>query len=341
MTDSSTESSRLLALINASWTSQAIYVAAELGLVDRLADGEMEAQRLAQQLDIDARALHRLLRALVTLEICQESDAGAFSLTPMGSLLASDADDSLRAWARWWGGHLWPVWGNLLGSVRTGMSARKLACGNEGAGVLELDSTAAELFHQAMGQLTRVEAKDVLNAYSFRDTQTVVDVGGGRGQLLGLILEANPSCQGILLDRPHALAKAEQHLRSSGVWNRCDLVAGDFFASIPPGGDVYILKSILHDWNDEHALCILECCHQAMHPAARLLIVERLVPDRLTSSARDRAVVQSDLHMLIGPGGQERSESELRLLAKRARFQVRACLHAGVVSLLEVQPLKP
>lgn len=337
--DAPTDAARLLALINASWISQAIYVAAELGLADRLASGEQLAEQLAEQLGADAGALHRLLRALVTIDVCRESEGGAFCITRMGRLLTSDHGRSLRAWARWWGGHLWPVWGDLLDSVQTGISARQRASGGDGAEALERDSAAAELFHQAMGQLTRVEAEEVVRAYSFEGVTTVVDVGGGRGELLGCILEANPACRGVLLDRPHALARAEQHLRSVGVRDRCDLVAGDFFEDVPRGGDLYILKSVVHDWNDERASCLLQRCRRAMSPAARLLIVERLLPERLTNSTRDRAIVQSDLHMLIGPGGLERSESELLRLTERAGLRVDRVLPAGVVSLLEARPL--
>ncbi|MEM9458550.1 MAG: methyltransferase [Myxococcota bacterium] len=339
--DEPTDAARLLALINASWISQAIFVAAELGLADRLARGASRAEPLAEPLAVDAGALHRLLRALVTIGICRESEGGAFALTPMGHLLASDGPRSLRAWARWWGGHLWPVWGDLLGSVKTGISARQRSSGREATGMLEDDSAAADLFHRAMGQLTRVEAEQVVRAYPFWGVTTVVDVGGGRGELLGLILEADPNRRGILFDRPHALLKAEQHLQSIGVRDRCDLVAGDFFDRVPRGGDLYILKSIIHDWNDERATCLLECCRQAMGPAARLLVVERLLPERLTTSATDRAIVQSDLHMLIGPGGKERSESELRLLAQRAGLDVRRVLPAGVVSVLEARTSSP
>src|SRR5712692_9413367 len=192
--------SRLLGIIGASWMSQATYVAAQLHIPDLLADGPKTSAELANASGSHAPSLYRLLRALATLEICREREDGAFELTPMGALLRSDVPGSLRSWAIFWGGPDWPVWGHLLHSVKTGETARKHLAGTKDFQHLALDPDLAALFNQAMVELTRPVAQDVVRAYDFSSMARIVDVGGGSGELLSAIHQANSGARGVLFD---------------------------------------------------------------------------------------------------------------------------------------------
>lgn len=312
---------RLLDVVFGSWKTQAIHVAARLGLADLLAEGPRSAVALARATGADAPALRRLLRALCSLDLCRESEDGAFEITPLGSLLRSDAVDSLRSWSIHWGGTSWSVWGHLLDSVLTGRSARAILEGTEGFEHLQRDPDAAEIFHRAMGELTRMVAGEIVRAIDWTGVRRVVDVGGGRGDLLKEALTARPDVQGVLFDTPEVVERGERHLRSVGIETRCEFVPGDFFDSIPATGDIYVLKSVLHNWSDEDALRILEVCRRAIGSSSRLVIVERFLPRRLDPTPDHQAIAGRDLHMLVQLGGRERTEAELRGLLTSAGFR--------------------
>jgi len=312
--------SKLLDIIGGSWMSQATYVAAELRIADLLAGEPKRVDELAKAAECHAPSLGRLMRGLASLGICVEREDGRFDLTPMGSLLRSDAPASLRSWAIVWGKLQWPVWGNLLHSVRTGESARKLVKGTEGYDHLAHDADAAAVFNRAMTEITWFVASEVARVYDFSGERRIVDVGGGYGELLVAILKAHPKARGVLVDLPHASEGAKQYARQAGVAERCEFVAGDFFESVPPGGDAYLLKSVLHNWNDEKSAVILRNCGRAMPQGAKLLLVERIFPARLDVSPAHQAVARSDLNMLVGPGGRERTEVEFRNLLGAAGF---------------------
>ena len=259
-------------------------MAAELGVPDLLADGPKRSDELAIAVGAHPPALERLLRALTTIDVCRHRDDGSFELTPMGRLLCSDVDGSVRSWTIYWGRDLWPVWGRLIDSVKTGESARKLELGVVDFEHVERDPDMAARFNRAMVELTRLAARSVVEQYDFSAMKVVVDVGGGYGELLAAILSANPALKGVLLDLPHAVEAAPGHLRNAGVLDRCDIVGGSFFEHVPAGGDGYVLKSVIHDWNDERSAEILRNCRQAMSDGAKLLLVERIV----RSSCRPR-----------------------------------------------------
>jgi ubiquinone/menaquinone biosynthesis C-methylase UbiE len=317
--DDTAAARRLLDLINGSWIAQACYVVARLGVADLLASGPRSAADLAAATGADASALRRLLSALGSVDICRQRDDGAFEMTRLGQLLRADVPCSMRAWALQWGGEAWQVWANLLHSIQTGQSARALITGNEGFEHLERDSEAARIFNQAMVDLTRLAALDIARAYDFAGKR-VMDVGGGYGELLAQILTAYPSAQGVLFDMPHAISKAREHLARRGLAGRCEFVSGDFFASVPSGSDVYLLKTVIHDWPDDKTRAILRTCRRAMLPGARLLIIERLMPARLEPSAENRALARVDLHMLVALGAKERSLEEMLELLGAAGF---------------------
>jgi hypothetical protein len=169
-------------------------------------------------------------------------------------------------------------------------------------------------------QRTRPVAREVARHYDFSGVKTIVDVGGGHGGLLATVLRANPGVRGVLVDRPHAIAGARAHVEQAGVADRCELLQGDFFESLPAGADIYLLKNIIHDWDDERASRILHNCHDAMPDSGRLLLVELVLPDRLDASASHRAIVHDDLAMMLGPGGRERNEHEFRKLLQCSGF---------------------
>jgi len=329
---------KLLDLITQSWTAQGACVAAELGIADLLRGGPRSSDDLATDLGVDARALHRLLRALTTIDLCAEREDGSFAITPMGALLGTDAPESLRHWAIWWGKHLWPVWGQLLYSVKTGKSARSLLLGTEGFKHLEHDPETATVFNRALAELTRFESHSVIAAYDFSRFKRIVDLGGGNGELLGLILSRLPESHGILFDLPHAASGARAHIEKSRLADRCEFVAGDFFAPIPAGGDVYILKSVLHDWNDDRCREILANCRQAMKKDATLLLIERVLPERLDHSAANQSAARSDLTMLVALAAMERSEAQFRSLLNSAGFETLRLYPAGTVSVIEAIP---
>ena len=328
---------RLLDLINGSWVAQACYVTARLGIADLLTAGPRTAEELAALTATNAAALRRLLSALGSVDICHQRDDGAFEMTRLGTLLRADVPCSVRAWALQWGGEAWQIWANLLHSIKTGQSARTLITENTGFEHLERDPHAAAIFNQAMVDLTRLAAVDIARAYDFTG-QRVMDVGGGYGELLAHILTAYPSARGVLFDMPHAISKAREHLADRGLDGRCEFVAGDFFASVPRGADVYLMKTVIHDWPDDKARAILDTCRRAMAPGARLLVVERLMPERLDPSVEHRALARVDLHMLVALGAQERTLKEMLTLLGSVGFaKVRRIETASEFQILEVQ----
>ncbi len=316
---------RLLDQIGASWMSQAIGVAAELRLADRLSAGPRSALQLAGDAGCNEDALRRLLHALTSLEIFKELEDGRFALDDAGRHLCGDAPQSLRHWAIWCARYHWPIWANLLESVRTGRSARQLNGVDEGASGyahIERDPHGAAVFNQAMVEITGLIAAGLVTAYDWRQVRHAVDVGGGYGGVISALLVAYPAMRGTLFDLPHAMQGATTHLARAGVDARCALASGSFFDAVPENGDIYLLKSILHNWDDERCKAILVQCRRAMRRDAKLLLVERVMPARLGTELSDRAIARSDLNMLVSLTGHERTAGELRALLDAAGFSL-------------------
>lgn len=290
-------------LINGYQASQAIHVAATLGIADLLADGPLTSDELAGLTSTHPPSLYRVLRALASLGVFREDDERRFALTPLGDCLRSDAEASLRGWAALAGRpYQREAWNGLLHSVRTGENAFQHV---HGTGVWEYRAQHPEesaIFDRAMTDLSRLERQSLLDAYDFGRFGTVADVGGGHGALLAAILARYPALQGVLFDQPHVVAKAGEAVTSVGVGDRCRVVAGDFFEAVP-AADAHLLKSILHDWADAEATAILRSCRAAVAPDGALLVVEReLGPPNERPEAK-----LIDLLMLVVPGGQERT----------------------------------
>ena len=321
-------SNHFLRLINGSWVAQACYVMARLGVPDLLASGPRSAEDLAAATGAHAPSLRRLLNALGSVDLCSQREDGTFELTRLGALLRTDHPSSLRAWTLHWGGNSWLAWANLLHCVRTGESARERMQGAPGFTHLDQNPEAAAIFNEAMVSLTRLGALEVVKAYDFAGKK-VMDVGGGYGELLAQALIAYPTATGVLFDMAHAISKARDAFAARGLAERCEFVAGDFFASVPSCADVYMLKSVIHDWPDDRAITILQACRRAMPPNARLLLVERMMPQRLTASAQSESLARSDLHMLVALGAQERTPAEFEVLLHAAGLTTLRLIDTG------------
>lgn len=319
---------RVLSMINASWTTQVIAVACELRLPELIARGERAAASLARAANADADATHRLLRALVTLDLCVEKDDGTFDLSADGELLRGDRAESLSAWARMSGQRIWANWTELDGSIRTGESARKRLGRGEDFTHLERDPAKAAVFNAAMIDLTRPVARAAARELDWSGVATAVDVGGGAGELIATVLAHHPAMRGVVIDLAHAVSQAHAHLASAGVADRCEVVAGSFFEAVPSGADAYLLKSVLHNWDDDRAAVILSTCAAAMKPRARMMLFERVVPERLSAVPLDQEIARSDLNMLVGCDGRERTRSGFCAL-----------LGGAGLDLVEVRPL--
>jgi hypothetical protein len=301
-------------------TACLLYVAAELGLADHLHDGERSSAELAAATAADADALHRLLRGLAQLGIVRQSGDDRFGLTPLGQSLRSDATDSQRALARLWGHDaFWRAWGDLLHSVRTGQPAFAHTFGRPLFDYIGAHPDFVPIFNAGMAGSSPAVTAALVAAYAFDRFGTIVDVGGGTGSLLVAILQAAPRPRGLLFDLPHSGERAQQAIEQAGLEQRCQFVGGDFFEGVPAGGDAYVLKLILHDWDDERALAVLQQCRRAMPPTATLLVMEHVLPP---SDQPALDAVMMDLNMLILIGGRERSAAEYGRLFEQAGFRL-------------------
>jgi SAM-dependent methyltransferase len=307
----------LRAMLGGFRLAQAVAVAAELRVADRLAGGPVPSEDLARAVGADADALYRLLRALAAEGIFTESPPGTFGLTPLAEPLRADHPQSVRPQARlvaqefWWG-----AWGHLLEAVRTGGVAFERIHGAPLFAYLDAHPDAAGIFDGAMSGTSPWKAA-LAAAYDFAPVRLVVDVGGGQGALLAAVLRAHPHLRGVLFDTPAVVAGARRFLDAAGLADRCRIVGGDFFASVPEGGDAYLLSQVLHDWDDERAAAILRSCHRAARPGARLIVVEQLLPPGDTPH-RGKLL---DLQLLVMLGGRERTEAEYRRLFTAAGFE--------------------
>jgi hypothetical protein len=313
---------RLSHLIMGAWRPQVIYVATVLGLPDHLASGRRRPEDLASAVDVPANTVQRLLRALVALELCTEKNA-EFELTPLGEYLRADAPDTMRNWALVWGRpSIWTGWGRLLDAVKTGQTAPALLSGKGAFEWMAEDPEGHAIFNASMAELTRRHARAVAGSFDFSGVRSIVDVGGGHGALLAPILAKYPEMKGVVFDLPYCREGARRLAEKAGLTGRLDFVSGDFFESLPPGADAYIVKSVIHDWNDEKSLAILKSCRSAMSERARLLVLEPHAPEHVGTSPYDAMLVASDINMLLMTGGCERTEREYRALIEAAGFKV-------------------
>ncbi len=309
----------MLQMISGFWISRAIYIAAKLGIADHLRNGYKTADELAAATGTHAPSLYRVLRALASVGVFGEDERMGFTLTPLAEALRTDAPGSLRAFATVeLGEEHYPAWGELLHSVKTGEIAFDRAFGMPVWKFFEQNPENAKTFNDAMTGMTLAVNDAVLSSYDLSSITKIVDVGGGHGSLIASILKANPQMKGVLFDAPSVAEGAQSRIEAEGIADRCEVVSGDFFQSVPGGGDAYILKWIIHDWNDERSITILRNCHRAMTENGKLLLVEAVVP-RGSEPHFSKFI---DLNMLVMTGGRERTEDEYRTLLEAAGFKL-------------------
>jgi hypothetical protein len=268
--------------------------------------------------------MNRFLRALCAIEVCELRADGAFALGRAGDLLRRDRPGSLRGWALLSRHRLWGLWTDLQEGLRTGESVRRRRRGFDDYGELDADAAMADVFNRAMVSITEPVAQALVAKASFDDVECAVDVGGGAGHLLAAVLAARPALRGMVFDLGHARRIAEETLLARGVAARATFVEGSFFEAIPPEAGAYLLKSVLHNWDDDRAGRILERCAAAMGRGSRLMILERVLPARISTSGADRDAVRSDLQMLLGCDGRERTQAEFEALLASAGLQARS-----------------
>jgi len=309
----------MIQMITGFWLSQAIYVAAKLGLADLVKDQPRTADELAALTETHAPSLRRVLRALASAGVFEEDQDSRFHSTPLAATLQSDVRGSMRAFAiSELGSEHYHGWSDLMHSVRTGEIAFDHHFGKSVWDYYSENPEDASVFNQSMTQVTEWATDAVIQAYDFSRFDKIVDIGGGQGSLISSILSVNAQAKGILFDLPHVIEQAEGLLEAKGVANRCRAVAGDFFSSVPEGGDAYVMKFIIHDWDDERAIQILRNCRRAMNPGAKLLVIEQVLP------VGNEGTFTSlfDLNMLVMTGGCERTEEDFRALYHAAGFRL-------------------
>jgi hypothetical protein len=306
-------------LIFGFWTAKPIHAAAVLGVADHIESGPKTAEELAGLVGAHGPSLHRLLRAVASVGIFAEDDRGRFAQTPLGATLVSGAPGSLRdtAISMLDPGHE-RCWGDIVRSVRTGEVASGRVLGSDIWSYYAHHPEEERAFNGAMTGLSQMVGGAVIEAYDFAPFATIVDVAGGQGSLLAQILRANPKTKGILFDAPRVVEGAGPNLEALGVAGRVERVGGDFFESVPPGGDLYTLKWIVHDWDDTRSVAILKNCRRAMGPGARLLLLEAVIPPGNEPSLGKFL----DLNMLVITGGRERTEREFAALLAEAGFRL-------------------
>ena len=310
----------LTQMICGYWHSQAIYAAAKLGIADLLKAGPRTVDELAAATETKPDFLFRLLRALASLGIFAEQTPRTFGLTPMAELLQSNVPGSQRSLMLMMGEEHYTVWGKLVEILHTGENAFEKTLGAPIFEWLSQHPEQGQIFDEAMTGIHGRETAAVLAAYDFSQYKKLVDVGGGNGSKIAAILQHHSSLQGVLFDLPHVVDRAAPRLVEAGVADRCELARGSFFeaGAIPAGADAYLMRHIIHDWDDEKSLAILRNCHAAMPTGGKLLLVESVIPP----GNGPFATKFLDLTMMLIPGGKERSALEYRTLYEQAGFEL-------------------
>ena len=322
------------------YLSRALGLATKLCIPDRLGAGARHYKEVATELGLHPASLNRVMRLLASAGIFDEQAGGKFSLTPLGDLLRSDAPGSMRAAVLLFAGEaIQASWAELEYCVKTGQPAfRKLFPGARNAFDAFRDPSSEANFDEAMAAFSAQTALALVATYDFSKFGKLADIGGGNGALLIGILKGNPSLHGIIFDQPPSAERAGRRIAEAGLRARCEAVGGDFFREVPRGAGAYLLKHVIHDWNDDDAIAILKTCHRAMDGTdAKLLLVEGVYPERIDQSLESRGAAFNDVNMLVSTGGRQRSEAEFHALYQSAGFRLtnivptaaRACIIEG------------
>jgi len=314
-----------------SWITQGIWVAAELGIADLLAQGPLTAQELAERTRSNSDALYRVLRALASAGVFGQDELGRFALMPIGNILRSDVPGSQRAFSIMMGAEFHTTWGELLHTVQTGEQGFRKGFSMTFFEYMTKYPERHSIYDAAMQGIHGIETVPMLDAYDFGEFRTVADIGGGNGSALAAILERHPGMQGILFDLPAVAERARRFITDAGLSGRCLIEGGDFFSSVPAGADAYVMRHIIHDWEDSDAITILRNCREAVNAGGRILVVEMVIPPGNEPGFGKWL----DLMMML-VGGRERTEEEYRLLFSAAGLTLhRVVPTASDVSILE------
>jgi hypothetical protein len=315
----------LAPLLFGFFPAQVLHVGATLGVADLLVAGARTSADLARASDCDEPSLYRVLRALACFGVLDEVEPGTFAHGPLAGGLVTDSPSSIRHLIELFAGHdVWRSWGELDVTVRTGEPAWDRITGMTAFEHMAEHPDAQAMFNRAMSEGTRNAVPGILEAGDFGRFSHVVDVGGGDGTLLAAVLAAHPGLRGTVFDTESGLAGAGDRLAATGLTDRAVTDAGDFFTSVPGGADAYLIKSVIHDWDDTRAAAILGTVRAAMPAAGTLLVVEPVMPAVPAGSRDVLMMVMSDLNMLVCTGGKERTEHELRTLLAGTGFAVRS-----------------
>jgi hypothetical protein len=309
----------LLQLMMGAWVSQAVGAFARLRLADHMAEGPVSVAQVAERAGTNPDATHRLLRALAMVGVVVERGSHSYALTPVGELLRSNVPGSMRALldAETAPGH-WLPWGRFDDVVRTGRSFAADALGSDVWSYYASHPEEERAFSQGMSGMSAMELSAIAAVYQAPRAQKVIDVGGAHGAFLAHVLSGQPEAHGVLMDLPSVVAQAAPALRAAGLEGRVELAAGDFFSEVPAGGDLYLLKHILHDWDDERCRKLLGNIRRGIAPGGTLIVVEMLLPEDGTPSP----AILLDLNMMVMLPGRERSASELGALLKSEGFEL-------------------
>ncbi|WP_424931647.1 methyltransferase [Amaricoccus macauensis] len=324
--------------------SRALHVATRLGIPDLLVGEPKSAEDLAPLVKTPVETLQRLLRALAAYDVVNETSDGRFTIGRLGACVRSGGSNAVRDLVLMFGhDDYWQTWGELGNCVSTGDHAAKLLFGVDNPFArYSADPEVGPVFNRGMVAMSAYISPAVIEAYDFSKVSCVVDVAGGRGRLIADVLDAVPHLEGKLLDLPATRGGAEELLTATGVRERCEIISGDMFADIPEGGDLYMMKTVLHDWDDEKSIAILSKCREAMsaRPNARLLIVEQILPERVTPGFDAQMHVLADLNMMVRTGGFERTEAAFSELLEKAGMElVQVIPTRSFFSLLEARPV--
>ena len=326
---------QMIQMITGFWTSCSIYNAAKLDIADKLADKPQTVQQLALATGTNATFLYRLLRALCSVGVFSENERNEFELTPLGDTLRSNVPGSMKAMAIAQLGDHYPAWGNLMQSLKTGEIAFDHVHGMPVWKYYESHPEDGANFAKAMSGMTEAAVMHIIPAYDFTPYQAIVDIGGGNGAMLCAILKGSQMSHGLVFDEPYIEKQALTNIEQKGLASRCSFEAGSFFEAVPSSGDLYIMKMILHDWNDEKSRQILSNVAKAMSKSSRLLIIEGVIPEGNTPHPGKFM----DLNMMAMTGGKERTETEWKEMISSCGLKCSKVIHTHhpLFSIIEVE----
>jgi hypothetical protein len=316
--------------------AQSISVAAKIGLADHMSlETPTPSKDLAAKVGANEDALYRLMRGLTVAGLFSEGPLGSFRLTPMGATLRTDHPQSMRYFSIYQGQLNWDNWGALEYCVRTGKNAVEHLHGMKSFEYISGTPERADIFDRGMVNISDSELDPILAVYDFSRFKTIADIAGGLGPVLASILMLNPGAKGILFDLPITVEGAKSFIKSAGLQERVEIVAGNFFESVPAGADAYIMKHIVHDWSDEEAIQIMKNIRAKIPAGGKLLLMEQVV----TGPNEPHFAKYLDLEMMIATTGRERTEPEYRALLEKAGFRLdRIVPTIGLTSIIEASP---